>query len=237
MKNLFTEGRKNDTIEKTKKEGQAIFMGIKLKKYSLGEEIFSAVAHGVGALLAIAALVLVVVKSAVGHNPMGVVGGSIYGATMVLLYTMSTLYHSLTNEKAKKVFRVFDHCSIFLLIAGTYTPYCLCTLWNDGGLGILIAIWTCAILGIVMNAVAFEKFKNFSLVLYVVMGLAILFKIKTLVSLLKTGGVVFMCVAGLVYILGIVFYKLKIKYMHSIWHLFVLGGSICFFFSILLYVV
>ncbi len=212
-------------------------MGINLKKYSLGEEIFSSVAHGVGALLAIAATVLVIVRSAIHSNPMGVVGGSIYGATMIVLYTMSTLYHSLTNHKAKKVFRVFDHCSIFLLIAGTYTPYCLCTLWNDSGLGILIAIWTCAILGIVMNAVAFEKFKNFSLVLYVVMGLAILFKIKTLVTLLPLGGVVFMCVAGLVYILGVVFYKLKIKYMHAIWHLFVLAGSILFFFSIFLYVV
>lgn len=212
-------------------------MAIKLKKYSLGEEIFSSVTHGVGALLAIAATVLVIVMAATGGNAMGVVGGSIYGATMIVLYTMSTLYHSITNLSAKKVFRVIDHCSIFLLIAGTYTPYCLCTLWGNGGLGILIAIWTCAIMGIVMNAVALEKFKNFSLLLYVVMGLAILFKITTLVELLPIGGVVFMCIAGGVYILGIIFYKLKVKYMHAIWHLFVLAGSICFFFSILFYVV
>ncbi len=212
-------------------------MAIKLKKYSLGEEIFSSVTHGVGALMAIAATVLVIVMAAIHGNAMGVIGGSIYGGTMILLYTMSTLYHSLTNPKAKKVFRVFDHCSIFLLIAGTYTPYCLCTLWGKGGLGILIAIWTCAIMGIVMNAIALEKFKNISLVLYVVMGLAIIFKLPTLIGLLPLGGLVFMCIAGVVYILGIIFYKLKIKYMHAIWHLFVLAGSICFFFSILLYVV
>ncbi len=209
----------------------------KIKRYTLGEEIFSSVTHGVGALLAIAATVLVIVMAATRGNVMGVVGGSIYGATMIILYTMSTLYHSLTNRTAKKVFRIFDHCSIFLLIAGTYTPYCLCTLWGNGGLGILIAIWVCAILGIVFNAIALEKVKNISLVFYVVMGLAIVFKLPTLVKLLPVGGLVFMCVAGAVYLLGIVFYKWKVKYMHSIWHLFVLAGSICFFFSILFYVV
>lgn len=212
-------------------------MAIKLIKYSLGEEIFSAVTHCVGALLSIAATVLLIVFSALHHNVMGVVGSSIYGATMIVLYTMSTLYHSLTHKTAKKVFRVFDHCSIFLLIAGTYTPYCLCTLWGNGGLGILIAIWTCAILGIVFNAIALEKVKTASLVFYVIMGLAILFKLGTLLQLLPTGGIVWMCLAGATYILGIIFYLWKVKYMHSIWHLFVLGGSICFFFSIFFYVV
>lgn len=212
-------------------------MAIKLKKYSIGEEIFSAVAHCVGALLSIAATVLLIVFAALKGNTMGVVGSSIYGGTMIVLYTMSTLYHSLTNVKAKKVFRVFDHCSIFVLIAGTYTPYCLCTLWGNGGLGILIAIWSCAILGIVFNAIALEKVKTISLVFYVVMGLAILLRLPTLLQLLPLGGVVWMCIAGATYILGIIFYLWKVKYMHSIWHLFVLGGSICFFFSILLYVI
>lgn len=212
-------------------------MSIKLKKYTIGEEIFSGVAHCVGALLSIAATVLLIVFSARKGNTMGVVGSSIYGGTMIVLYTMSTLYHALTNPTAKKVFRVFDHCSIFLLIAGTYTPYCLCTLWSHGGLGILIAIWSCVILGIVFNAIALEKVKTVSLVFYVVMGLAILLKLGTLLSLLSWGGVVWMCIAGAVYILGIIFYLWKVKYMHAIWHLFVLGGSICFFFSILFYVI
>ena len=212
-------------------------MAIKLKKYSLGEEIFSSVSHGVGALMAIAATVLVIVFAAIKHNVMGVVGGSIYGGTLIVLYTMSTLYHSLTNPTAKKVFRVFDHCSIFLLIAGTYKPYCLCTLWGHGGLGILIAIWTCAILGIILNAIALDRFKTLSLIFYVIMGVAIIFKLHTLIKLMPLGGLVFMCVAGAVYILGLIFYLWKVKYMHAIWHLFVLAGSICFFFSILFYVV
>lgn len=223
--------------ENVKRKAKNIINPEKWKRYSLGEEIFSAVTHGVGALIAIAATVLVIVFAAINGNVMGVVGGSIYGGTMIILYTMSTLYHSITNPKAKKVFRIFDHCSIFLLIAGTYTPYCLCTLWGNGGLGILIAIWTCAILGIVLNAIALDKFDKISLVFYVIMGLAILLKLPTLVSLLPLGGIVFMCIAGGVYILGIIFYLWKVKYMHSIWHLFVLGGSICFFFSILFYVV
>ncbi len=212
-------------------------MSITLKKYSIGEEIFSAVAHCVGTLLSIAATVLLIVFSAIHHNTMGVVGSSIYGGTMILLYTMSTLYHALTNVGAKKVFRIFDHCSIFLLIAGTYTPYCLGPLWNYGGLGILIAIWSCAILGIVFNAIALEKVKTVSLIFYVVMGLAILLRLPTLLTVLPIGGIVWMCIAGLVYILGIIFYLWKVKYMHAIWHLFVLGGSICFFFSIFLHVI
>ena len=212
-------------------------MAIKLKKYSLGEEIFSSVSHGVGALMAIAATVLVIVFAAIKHNVMGVVGGSIYGGTMIVLYTMSTLYHSLTNPTAKKVFRVFDHCSIFLLIAGTYTPYCLCTLWGHGGLGILIAIWTCAILGIILNAIALDRFKTLSLIFYVIMGVAIIFKLPTLIKLMPLGGLVFMCIAGAVYILGIIFYLWKVKYMHAIWHLFVLGGSVCHYLSVLLYVI
>lgn len=212
-------------------------MGITLKKYSLGEEIFSAVTHCVGSLLSIAATVLLIVFSAIKGNTMGVIGSSIYGGTMIVLYTMSTLYHSLTNVKAKKVFRIFDHCSIFLLIAGTYTPYCLGPLWNHGGLGILIAIWSCALLGIVFNAIALEKVKTISLIFYVVMGLAILLKLPTLLTVLPVGGIVWMCIAGLVYILGIVFYLWKVKYMHPIWHLFVLGGSICFFFGIFFHVI
>ncbi len=212
-------------------------MGITLKKYSIGEEIFSAVTHCVGTLLSIAATVLLIVFAAIKGNTMGVIGSSIYGGTMIVLYTMSTLYHSLTNKTAKKVFRIFDHCSIFLLIAGTYTPYCLGPLWNHGGLGILIAIWSCAILGIVFNAIALEKVKTVSLIFYVVMGLAILLKLPTLLTVLPVGGIVWMCIAGLVYILGIVFYLWKIKYMHPIWHLFVLGGSVCFFFGIFFHVI
>ncbi len=207
------------------------------KMYSLGEEIFSSVAHGVGSLLAIAATVLLVVFAALDGNVLAVVARSIYGATMIILYTMSTLYHSITNPGAKKVFRVIDHCSIFLLIAGTYTPICMGTLLHSDGILILSIIWAAAIIGIVLNAIDLERFKNVSVAAYIVMGLLILIKIGDLVKLLPKGGLVFLTVGGAVYILGVIFYLMKkVKYMHSIWHLFVLGGSVMHFFCILFYI-
>ncbi len=207
------------------------------KMYSLGEEIFSSVAHGVGSLLAIAATVLLIVFAAMDGNVLAVVARSIYGATMIILYTMSTLYHSITNPGAKKVFRVIDHCSIFLLIAGTYTPICMGTLLDSDGILILSIIWAAAIIGIVLNAIDLERFKNVSVAAYIVMGLLILIKIGDLVKLVPKGGLVFLTVGGAVYILGVIFYLMKkVKYMHSIWHLFVLGGSVLHFFCILFYI-
>ena len=217
-------------MEKAKKKK---FIG-----YTLGEEIFNSVAHGVGSLLALAATALVVIFAAIRGNVFGVVSGAIYGATMVILYTMSTLYHSITNLGAKKVFRIMDHCSIFLLIAGTYTPICLCTLRGDGGWFLFSVIWGCAILGIVLNSINLEKFRKISLVFYVAMGLAAIFKMKTLLSLLPPGAIAFLASGGAMYLIGIIFYLMKkVKYMHSIWHLFVLGGSVLHFFCILFYVV
>ncbi len=207
------------------------------KMYSLGEEIFSSVAHGVGSLLAIAATVLLIVFAALDGNVLAVAARSIYGATMIILYTMSTLYHSITNPGAKKVFRVIDHCSIFLLIAGTYTPICMGTLLDSDGILILSIIWAAAIIGIVLNAIDLERFKNVSVAAYIVMGLLILIKIGDLVKLVPKGGLVFLTVGGAVYILGVIFYLMKkVKYMHSIWHLFVLGGSVLHFFCILFYI-
>lgn len=206
--------------------------------YTLGEEIFNSVAHGVGTLLSIAATALVIIFAAIRGNVYGVVSGALYGAMMIILYTMSTLYHSLTNPGAKKVFRIMDHCSIFLLIAGTYTPICLCTLRENGGWLLFSIIWGCAVLGIVLNAINLEKFKKISLLFYVAMGLAALFKMKTLVSLLPVGAIVFLAAGGAMYLTGIIFYLMKkVRYMHSVWHLFVLGGSVLHFFCILFYVV
>jgi hemolysin III len=207
-------------------------------RYSLGEEIFSSVSHGVGTLLAVAATVLVVVFAAVRGNVLGVISGAIYGATMVILYCMSTLYHSITAPRAKKVLRVIDHCSIFLLIAGTYTPICMCTLLHHGGIPLLCGIWAAAIFGIVLNAVNLEKFRKVSIIFYVVMGLCVVVKMNTLLSLLSKNAITFLALGGAVYLLGIIFYLLKkVKYMHSVWHLFVLGGSVLHFFFILLYAV
>ena len=204
--------------------------------YTLGEEIFSSITHGIGALLGIAALVLSIVFAALYGDTMGVVSASIYGATMVIMYTMSTLYHALTHKIAKKVFRIFDHCSIFLLIAGTYTPYTLVTLRGPIGWVLFGIVWATAILGIVFNSINMEKFKKFSMASYILSGWVIIFAMKPLVENLKMGGIILLIAGGVLYTLGILFYAIKIPYAHPIWHLFVLAGSICHFFSILLYV-
>ena len=206
--------------------------------YTLGEEIVNAVSHGVGALLAVAALVLLIVSAAFTGHVLYVVCACIYGGTLVLMYVFSTLYHSLTNQKAKAVFRIFDHASIFLLIAGTYTPYALISLLNRGGVIIAAIIWSAAILGIVLNAINLEKYSIFCHICYVVMGWFIIFRMHDLMQAVAPGGIIFLFLGGITYTLGIIFFALtKFRYMHSIWHFFVLGGSILHFFSIYLYVI
>ena len=208
------------------------------KLYSLGEEIFSSVTHGIGALLGVAALVLLVVFAAKAHNVYGVVGGAVYGATMIVLFTMSTLYHAISAKGAKKVFRVLDHCSIYLLIAGTYTPIALCSLRQHGGWVLFGVVWGVTALGITLNAINMEKFKAVSLVSYIVLGWAVVAMWGTLKASLAPGGIAFLLAGGVVYMLGVVFYCMKkVAYMHSIWHIFVLAGSILHFFAVLLYVI
>ena len=210
---------------------------IKLKKYSLGEELMSAITHGIGAGLSITALVLCIVAGA-KNSAINVVSGIIYGVSLIILYTMSTLYHSFKPNLAKKVFRVFDHCCIFLLIAGTYTPFTLITLNGVNGWIMFVVIWTCAILGIVFNAINLEKFKKISFVLYLIMGWAVLFDIKSLIANLHPTGLALLVAGGITYTLGAIVYLVghKVKYMHSIWHFFVLAASILHFFCIFLYV-
>lgn len=206
--------------------------------YTLGEEIVNAVSHGVGAGLAIAALVLLIVSAAFSGHALYVVCACIYGSTLVLMYVFSTLYHSLTNKRAKAVFRVLDHASIFLLIAGTYTPYALISLLDNGGIVIGAIIWSAAILGIVLNAVNLEKFSIFCHICYVVMGWFIIFRMGALMHAVAPGGIIFLVLGGVVYTLGIIFFAMpRLRYMHSVWHFFVLGGSILHFFSIYLYVI
>lgn len=212
---------------------------IKIPNYTLGEEITNAILHGIGALLSIAALVLCVVFSAIHENVYAVVSSCIYGSTLIILYTMSCLYHSFKINNAKRVFRIIDHCSIFLLIAGTYTPYALVSLNGALGWTVFGIIWGCAILGIVLNAIDLNRFKKLSMILYIAMGWAIIFAFKTLVSNVSMGGIYLLVAGGIVYTIGAIFYGIgkKLKYMHSVFHFFVLSGSILHFFSILLYVV
>ena len=213
-----------------------------LPKYTKGEEIFNMTSHIVGAVLGIVATVLCIVFAAIRGNVYGIISGAIYGVTMIILYTMSSIYHGLSPKRySKKVFQVLDHCSIFLLIAGSYTPFALCTIREyDTASGWIIfgVIWAFAILGIVLNSIDIKKFKVFSMICYLVMGWCIVFKITLLPELLGTAGFVLLLLGGIAYTVGAILYGLgkKHKYMHSVFHLFILLGSLLQFLCILLYV-
>lgn len=213
-----------------------------LPTYTKGEEIFNMTSHIVGAVLGIVATVLCIVFAAVHRNVYGVVSGSIYGVTMIILYTMSSIYHGLSPRiNSKKVFQVLDHCSIFLLIAGSYTPFALCTIRESDTLsGWLIfgIIWLFAILGIVLNSIDIKKFKVFSMICYLLMGWCIIVKGNLLPELLTLNGFILLVAGGIAYTIGAMIYALgkKHKYSHSIFHLFILLGSFLQFLCILLYV-
>ena len=212
---------------------------IEIPKYTLGEELMSAITHGIGALLSIAALVLCVVFSAIHGNVYAVVSSAIYGSTSIILYLMSTLYHSFKPNNAKRVFRIIDHCSIYLLIAGTYTPFALVALPKALGWTIFGVEWGCAIIGIVLNSVDLKKYKVFSMILYLVMGWMIVFSFKPLMAAVDMGCIYLSLAAGITYTIGAIFYGVgkKLKYMHSIFHFFVLAASVLFFFAIFLYII
>lgn len=211
---------------------------IALPRYTLGEELVSAISHGLGAAFGIVALVLCVVKSASAGSAIGVVSSALYGSMMILLYTMSTIYHALKRNRAKQVFRVFDHCSIFLLIAGTYIPIVLVGIGGAWGWTFFGVVVAAAILGIVFNAIDIERYKKFSMICYIAMGWVIVIGFKPLMDSIATGGIILLIVGGVVYTIGAVVYGVgkKAKYLHSIWHFFVLGGSILHFLMIYLYV-
>ena len=213
-----------------------------LPNYTKGEEIFNMTSHIVGGVLGIVATVLCVVFAAIHGNVYGIVSGAIYGVTMIILYTMSSIYHGLSPKKyAKRVFQVLDHCSIFLLIAGSYTPFALCTIREIDpitGWVIFGIIWGFAILGIVLNSIDIKKFKVFSMICYLAMGWCIILRVNILPQALGTAGFVLLVLGGVSYTVGAVLYGLgkKRKYMHSIFHLFILLGSLLQFLCILLYV-
>ena len=212
---------------------------IELPNYNLCEELLSAISHGLGCLLSIAALVLCTVFSAIHHNVYAVVSSVIYGSCSIILFTMSTLYHSLKPNNAKRVFRVLDHDSIFLLIAGTYTPFALVALPKTLGWVVFGVNWLCATIGITLNSINLQKYKKLSMVLYLVMGWMILFTFKSLVKSVDIACIYLMLSGGFIYTIGAIFYGIgkKKKYMHSIFHFFVLAASILFFFAIFMYVI
>lgn len=205
---------------------------------SIGEEIANAISHGVGSLLSVAGTVVLIVFAALNSDAMAVVSASLYGATLIILYTNSTLYHAITNKTAKKVFRVFDHCSIFMLILGTYIPVSLSLVRGWVGWTLFGINAGCTILGIVFNSINLEKFAKPSVILYLIMGWSVL---MTVVPVFKAiiargiGGLVLLILGGILYTVGIIFYKSDKKYAHFIWHFFVLGGSILHYFFVMFY--
>ena len=210
----------------------------RILKYSQGEEIFNAVTHGIGAALAIPGLILLLVKSSAFGTAIYTVSTAIFGVTIILLYTLSTLYHSLTSEKAKQVFKVLDHSSIFLLIAGTYTPFSLLVLRGAWGWSIFGVVWGLAVTGIIIESIFIKKLKLFTLILYLSMGWVVIVALKPLIRSIPTGGLYWLIAGGLSYTFGVIFYVMKkVKYAHGIWHLFVLGGTICHFFAVYYYVI
>ena len=210
--------------------------------YSKGEEIFNMTSQIVGGVLGIVATVLCVVFAAIHGNGYGVVSGAIYGVTMIILYTMSSIYHGLKPQRySKRVFQVLDHCSIFLLIAGSYTPFALVSFreYNTAlGWTIFGVIWAMAIIGIILNSIDIKKFKVFSMICYLGMGWCIVFTANLLPKLLGTAGLSLLVAGGLSYTVGAILYGLgkKHKWMHSVFHMFILLGSLLQFFCILLYV-
>ena len=208
-----------------------------LIKYSKEEEIANAITHGLGIAFGIFALVFLIVTHYKTTDIYGLISYIVYGASLIILYLSSTLYHSIPIKKAKIHLRKLDHASIFILIAGTYTPISMIALRGKLGWTILITIWSIALLGIIFKVFFINKLKIISVIMYLAMGWLIIFAIKPLILALSTKSLVFMIIGGLFYTVGILFYALQsmgFKYSHSIWHLFVLAGSIFHFIMIYL---
>lgn len=203
-----------------------------LPRYSLSEELISAITHGIGVGLSIAGMIVLLVMGR--HDPLTTVSVTIFGVTMIMLYLVSTLYHALGVNKGKTVFRVLDHCTIFLLIAGTYTPISLVCFGGAVGWVIFGIVWGVAALGIVLNAVNLKRYAKFSMACYIGLGWLVIFFLKPLMERLDSTSITLLVIGGVIYTVGAIVYGVgkKVKYMHSIWHFFVMGGTIFHFFVI-----
>jgi len=208
------------------------------RRYSPAEEVAHALTHGIGFLLSIVGLVVLVVFAAARGNAWHVVSVTIFGSTLVVLYAASTFYHALPSPRAKSVFRVLDHAAIYLLIAGTYTPFTLVNLRGGWGWTLFGLVWGLAALGVLLETTARRRMRVVSMVLYIGLGWLVAIAIKPLLASVATGGLVLMVAGGVAYTGGTAFYGWrKLPFNHAIWHVFVLCGSICHFFAVLLYVI
>ena len=204
--------------------------------YTLGEEIAHGITHGIGAGLSVAGLVVLVILAARRGDVYQIVSFSIYGASLVILYLASTLYHSFQRPRVKQVFRIIDHAAIYLLIAGTYTPFLLVGMRGKLGWTLLVIIWGLAALGVGFKVLFIHRFEKLSVLTYILMGWLSVAMMKELWINIPVGGLIWLAAGGAAYTVGVIFYALKkIPYMHAVWHLFVLGGSLCHYFAVLLY--
>ena len=202
------------------------------------EEIGNATTHGMGALLSLAALTLLIVFASNQDDDLKLVSGIVFGVSLLLMYLSSTVYHSMTNPRVKHLFRILDHASIYLLIAGSYTPFMLVTLKGPWGWGLFTVVWLLAIAGVLFKVFFVHKYEGLSTIIYLLMGWMSLVVIKPIYQLLPMGGLVCIVVGGLCYTVGVIFFVWeRLKFSHVLWHLFVLAGSIFHFFAVLFYVV
>ena len=213
----------------------------KSRDQTIGEEVANAVTHGVGAVLSIACLIVAVVFATLRGDTWSIVSVCVYGACMFLLYMSSTLYHALTPPRAKAVFNVFDHAAIYLLIAGSYTPFCLVWIrpeYPGWGWGIFGVVWAIAVLGIIFQCLFINRYQSLSTLSYLAMGWVVLIAVYPLWKAMGTAAVLWIAAGGIAYSLGVIFYAMKrVKYMHAIWHIFVLAGTLIHYGVVLYYIV
>ena len=204
---------------------------------SLGEEIANSITHGIGALLSVAALVTLVTVSAIHLTAWHTFSCAIYGTTLVLSYLSSTLYHAFPGPRVKSVFRIIDHSAIYLLIAGTYTPFILIAFRTRPGVVLLILVWIAAIGGVVFKSVVRRHNEIVSSAIYIALGWAALFIIRPLLHAVPLGAMIWIAAGGVSYTAGVIFFSMRWRFAHTIWHLFVLGGSVCHFVAIFRYLI
>ena len=208
------------------------------RDYTLGEEIANAIIHGLGIALSIAALVILVAFATLSGDGFRLASAIVLGVALVLEYTASTLYHSFPQPRVKHLFKIFDHCGIYLLIAGSYTPFCLVTLREANGWMLFWVIWGLAVVGISLEAFWAYRPRWLSAAVYLGMGWMVVLSMKPLMANLEPAGLWLLVAGGLAYTLGTIFYVMKrVKYMHAVWHVWVLAGSTCHFLAVLLYVI
>jgi hemolysin III len=206
------------------------------RPYTLAEEIIHSITHGIGTGLSNAGLVILVVLAVLNGDVYQIIGFTIFGASLVLLYLASTLYHGFQQPRVKRIFKIFDHSAIYLLIAGSYTPFLLVAIRGTTGWILLVVVWLIALIGITMKVLFIDRFQVLSVFSYLLMGWLCVFAFQEMMANIPIGGIIWLAAGGILYTVGVIFYALqKIPYMHAVWHFFVLGGSLCHYFSVLFF--